>query len=464
MMNEKPTLKALLESSKGSKLLFLGQEGIFSKEERARYLKPYGVTAVDTIQEGVVGVIEHHRLNPVEEDISYEAYAQKIPAYKLTAFEQMLSEEIDDDALLMAIKLGNDQERLLRLLGNEHLSDVLFVRLLKLYRFHEDDEDNRQDRDVIMHTLRRYINIKPNEEDLLYSYLTLRRLATEATDPNLLEALLGFPDFSFLVRGKEKVTLRQTIAKNPAVNDALVRKLLSFRDRGVEQALAGNTSVPVEVLKVLFSRNDSDIDRALATNRSIDDALFGALLERDRETVALLLVRQPVDEARFGQILAASLAPELFMLIGANETLSETVKTHLLESADDALFAVFAANPTFDASALEMIYQKDLEEVMAALAGNPKTPRWILQTLYEEDNTAAALAANPATPQPLLEALFERNNFAINRALATNPSLPKALLSELMLDTRLQQELAQNPALAESFESVLKQEKVMLNI
>ena len=94
----------------------------------------------------------------------------------------------------MAIKLGNDQERLLRLLGNEHLTDELFVRLLKLYRFDEEEEYNRQDRDVIMNTLRRYIDIKPNEEDLLYTYLTLRRLATEATDPNLLAALLGFPN------------------------------------------------------------------------------------------------------------------------------------------------------------------------------------------------------------------------------------------------------------------------------
>jgi len=464
MMNEKPTLKALLESSKGSKLLFLGQEGIFSKEERVRYLKQYGVIPVFDLEEGVVGVIEHHRLNPVEEDISYEAYAQKIPAYKLTEFEQLLSEGIDDDALLMAIKLGNDHERLLRLLGNEHLSDALFVRLLKLYRFHEEEEDNRQDRDVIMHTLRRYIDIKPNEEDLLYSYLTLRRLATEATDPNLLEALLGFPDFSFLVRGKEKVTLRQTIAKNPAVNDTLVRKLLSLRDRGVERALAGNPSVSVEVLKVLLSRNDSDIDRALATNRSIDDALFGALLERNRESVALLLVQQPIDEARFKQLSAASLEPELFVLIGANETLSEAVKQRLMESADKRLLVILAANPTLDASALEAIYQKEIAEVMEPLALNPKTPQWILQVLYEEDTCAAALAANPATPQPILEALFERNDLTINRALATNPSLPKALLSELMLDTRLQQELAQNPALAESFESVLKQEKVMLNI
>jgi len=161
MMNEKPTLKQLLETSEGKKLLFLGKEGIFSEKEIARFLKPYKIAVTKYLEEDVAAVVEHPRLNPVEEDISNDAYAQKIPLYKLGEFEQLLSDEIDDDALLMAIKLGNDQERVVRLLGNEHLNDALFVRLLKLYRFNEEDEDNRQDRDVIMYTLRRYIEINP---------------------------------------------------------------------------------------------------------------------------------------------------------------------------------------------------------------------------------------------------------------------------------------------------------------
>jgi len=92
----------------------------------------------------------------------------------------------------------------------------------------DEDEDSRDDRDVIMYTLSRYIDIKPNEQDLLYSYLTLRRLATEATDPNLLLALIGFPNFEFLVRGKEKITLRETIARNRYIDQEIIQKLLSF--------------------------------------------------------------------------------------------------------------------------------------------------------------------------------------------------------------------------------------------
>jgi len=36
-----------------------------------------------------------------------------------------------------------------------------------MYDWH--DEEDRNDRDVISYTLRRYISIKPHEQDLLYS-------------------------------------------------------------------------------------------------------------------------------------------------------------------------------------------------------------------------------------------------------------------------------------------------------
>ncbi|MCF6205520.1 MAG: hypothetical protein L3J47_01310 [Sulfurovum sp.] len=469
MMNQKPTLTALLENSKNKKLLFLGKEGIFTQKEIDRFLKPYGITATKMLEEDVAGVIEGHRLNPVEQDISDDAYAKGLPLYKLTEFEELLSNEIDDDALLMAIKLGNDQERVVRLLGNEHLSDGLFVRLLKLYRFDEADEDNRQDRDVVMYTLRRYIDIRPSEEDLLYSYLTLRRLATEAVDAQLLDALLNFPNFEFLVRGKESVTLRQTIAANPHVDEALIRKLLSFRDRGVERSLAGNRSVPLEVLKHLFSRNDAAVDKAMATNPNIDDEIFGALLERANEEVtALLLVHQPVTLSRYEQILAADTNEAIFALLGANESLEKDVVEKLMEIENEALRETLAGNASLHPSMLETIYQEGEGAVHLNLAKNPTVPVWILEALFEErgDETAmaAALAHNPSLPEPMLRKLFERDDLEINRGLATNASLPLDLLDILKIDTRLQNELAQNENLAKSYEEVLGQKKAMMNV
>ncbi|AKF24766.1 hypothetical protein YH65_04720 [Sulfurovum lithotrophicum] len=468
MMNEKPTLKQLLEVSEGKKLLFLGKEGIFTEKEVARFLKKYKITATKYLEEDVVGVVEYHRLNPLEEDISNDAYDRKLPLFKLNEFEQLLSEEIDDDALLMAIRLGNDQERLIRLLGNEHLTDELFVRLLKMYRFDEEEEDNRQDRDVIMYTLRRYIDIRPNEEDLLYSYLTLRRLATEATDSQLLMALLGFPNFEFLVRGKEKVTLHETIARNPALSEELIRKLLSLRETKVNVALAGNHSAGSEVLKFLLERNDTQINKALATNPSIDNELFSALLEKENEVISLLLIHQPIDTERLELIEKYGVNEHLFVLIGHNSSLAMRVISKLLEKGNVELLEALSGNKAVSSDVLELIYQHDEVEDFVHLARNPSTPLWILQALYEENMESpeilAALAHNPSLPERILRELFERDELSINKGLASNAALPLELLDILKVDTRLQNELAKNENLLKSYEEVLKQNKVMMNV
>ena len=467
MTNEKPKLKELLQNASGKKLLFLGKEGIFTEKEIMRFLKPYKISLTHLLEEDVVGVVEHHRLNPVEEDISYEAYERNLPIYKLNEFEELLSEEIDDDALLMAIKLGNDQERVVRLLGNEHLSDTLFVRLLKLYRF-SDEEDDRQDRDVIMYTLRRYIDIKPNEEDLLYSYLTLRRLATEATDSDLLDALLNFPNFEFLIRGKEKVTLRETIARNPHIGEDLVRKLLGYRDEKVDIALAGNNAVSKEVLHRLYEKGNDAIYRALAVNSNIDNALFHALLDKEEETVSLLVLRQTVDTERFRLLKEVSLERSYYVVLGMNENLDRSVVRELIEEGCVEVLVSLASNASIGTDMAERIYQTDKHEVFMGLAQNPVTPVWILEALFEEYagdvEMEAALARNSALPEAKLRTLFERDNFEINKALATNDALPSDLLDILKLDTRLQHELAQNEQLARSYEEVLNQRKVMLNV
>ncbi len=468
MIKPKMKLEELLASSAEKSILLLGKEGRFTKEEIARFLKPYKMSLASTLQEDhVVAVVEHPRLTPVEEMVSEEAYEVGVPLYKLADFEKLLSQNIDEDALLMGVKLSNDMERVVRLLGNEHISDTLFVRLLKLYRFSQE-EDNRADRDVIVHTLRRYIAINPNEEDLLQSYLTLRRLATEATDEHLLEALMGFPNFSFLVRGKEKVTLKETIARNPHIGKESVIKLLGLRDAKVDASLAGNPAVSLEVLHQLEAKGDDAVAKALAVNPAIDDALFATLLQRGGEVTALLLVHQPIDNHRLAIIKEVNLASKTEALLGLNESLEATVRATLLAEDEVDLLGYLAANPTISAEEAEVLWQRDEESLFAALAANKATPRWILEALYEgyddQLEIMQGLGRNPNTPPSILHALYAKDRLEINRALATNASLPDEILDVLKLDTRLQTELAQNERLASSFEAVLKQGKVMLNI
>ncbi len=458
----KQTLPELLASSADKKFLFLGREGLFTQDEIARFLKKYDITMTQYLEEDVTAIIEPLNLNPVEEDISNDAYDAKIPSFSLDMFEKLLSESINDDELLMAIKLTNDQARIFRLLGNANISETLFVKLLMMYAWHEEDEDDRNDRDVIVYTLKRYIDIKPNEADIHYSYLTLRRLATEATNPKLLLALIGFPNFEFLIRGKEKVTLRETIARNAYLDTEVITKLVSLRDRRVDVALAGNATVETILLKTLLNKEDTKIHEALATNANIDNESFKTLLSKEDKVVQLLLLWQKIDTERLDLIDAQALDETLFSTIGANEHLDVEVIDNLIQREYETLLCNLAQNSILSSEQLEIIYEKDMKATLACLAMNVAMPVAFLEKFYssyEEKEVQLALAHNLSTPEHILRALFEKDDLEIQRNLASNPSIPLDILDILKVDTRLQNELAKNPILIKGYETVLDYDK-----
>ncbi len=458
----KQTLSELLASSQGKKLLFLGREGVFTKEEITRFLKKINITTTSNYEEGIVGVVEHHKLNPVEEDISCKAYDESVPLYKLVDFEKLLSEGIDDDELLMGIKLSNDQDRIFRLLSNINIDDGLFVKLLEMYVWHEDEEDHTSDRDVITYVLRRYIDIKPNEEDLLYSYLTLRRLATEATNPKMLMALIRFPNFSFLVRGKGKVTLRETIARNEYLNNETMTKLTSLRDVKVDAAMACNPCVKLPLLQIFMAKNSEKINEALATNINIDDIIFETLLGKEDRVVQLLLWSQPINIERLVLIDAQSLELKLFAIIGANWHLKSEVIDVLITRDNEVLLCNLAANDTLSVVQLENIYTRGVVSSFEYLAINTAGSVEMLEMLYEkydESEIRIALAHNKSTPEAILRELFDRDEFEIHQSMASNASLPMELLDILKVDTRLQNELSQNEIFVKEYETVLDYDK-----
>jgi hypothetical protein len=444
----KPSLEILLSESKEKKLLFLGRQGIFTVEEVERFLKKFDLSMTSNYEDGVVGVIEHHTLNPIEEDISCLAYDDKIPLYKLLDFEKLISQSINDDELLMGIKLANDQERIFRLLGNSHISDELFVKLLSMYQWHEDEDDSREDRDVIMYTLRRFIEIKPNEEDLLYSALTLKRLAREATDPKLLNVLIRFPNIVFLQKGKQKITLRESIASNPHIDENVITRLISLRDSGVDMYLACNDTVSLPLLQKFASKHIEQIDEALASNVNIDDEIFDSLLEKNDNVIKLLFWYQPIDNKRYDAIKEKMVDNELLSELGKNRTLAKEVVEQLLEEADHMLLSNFSANDALDGKVLRSIFEKGIFETYKYLAKNPSTPIEILNTLYldhqNDTDILIALSYNVSTPVEILKELYEKDEFEITKGIASNASVPLEILNILKIDTRLRNELTAN--------------------
>ncbi|MDD2451192.1 hypothetical protein [Sulfurovum sp.] len=450
---KKQDLKALLEEAEGKKILFLGKEGIFTTQEVERFLKKYKVTRVKGIEEGVVASVEHHSLNPVEEMISEDAYARKIPAYRLEEFEQLLSDGINDDELLMAIKLSNDQARVLRMIQNPDISDALFVKLLEMYQWHEEEEDNNDDRSVVIATLTRYIDITPAERDQLYSTLTLKRLVREATDPRLLHALIGFPNYAFKQKEHRTTSLYEVIATSGHIDGEVIKRLLSLRNPKVDMYLAANPVVPLEQLKKFSLREEKSIHEALAANETIDDALFEMLLEKEKDVVKLLLWYQPISAERYRMVAGKITDPELFAELGKNLQIDRAVIEELLESGNIALLEKLAANRSMPAAALRALYSMQIGTTFYPLAGNPNLPVELIEGFYANDkndlNMMHQVASNPNTPEKILRELYARDELEINKGLAANPATPIEILDVLKIDTRLRNALTKNEVFVE---------------
>ena len=456
----KRSLETILEQSSGQKLLFLGNESLFTHQEIERFLKPYDITLTKSLEESVVAVVEHHRLNPVEEDISYAAYDQGIPLYKLNDFERLMSSEIKDDQLLMILKLGDDQERIRRLIANEHIGDELFLKLLGMYKWQEEsEEDSNEDRGVVMATLRRFLDYKPNEEDLLYSSLTLKRLAIDTKNPELLKALLSFPNYRFMQKGKQWISLREVIATNPSINDETIQKLFRFRENRIFFYLAANPTLSLAQLRLLLDKNIADVDEALASNPAIDEGLFAKLLEKGGSASEILLHYQPVDTVRYEMILERRVPPEVYVLLGGNIHLSPEVAARLIEEDHLELLKALASNPALPADLLKTLYARGDETLLPDLAGNPSLPVELLEAIYERGGSRSeirlALAGNTATPEKILRELFDLDSFEINEALAANESLPLELLNILKIDTRLRNALTSNKTFTDNITRTL---------
>ena len=450
---KKQDLKELLEQAEGKKILFLGKEGTYTTQEVDRFLKKYKVTKVKSIEEDVIATIEHHSLNPVEEMISEDAYERKIPAYRLDEFEQLLSEGINDNELLMAIKLSNDQARVLRMIENPDISDALFVKLLEMYEWHEEEEDNNDDRSVVIATLTRYIDITPAERDQLYSTLTLKRLVREATDPDLLNALIGFPNYEFKQKDRGKTSLYEVIATSSYLNDEVIKRLLSLRDPRVDMYLAANPVVSLEQLKKFAAREEIAIHEALAANEGIDDTLFELLLDKSRDVVKLLLWYQPISADRFKMIKEMISDPDLFAELGKNEQIDEEVIEELVESDNNILLEKLAANKTVSGKGLNTLYAKQITSIFYPLAGNPNLAVKIIEEFYADYQNDIPMmhqvASNPNTREKILRELYERDELEINKGLAANPSTPIEILDILKIDTRLRNALTQNEVFIE---------------
>lgn len=444
-----PLDKFLYENT-GKKIVLLGKGDLFNRDEYIGFLKKSDIEVVPKLEDGVVGVIEHHIVSHVEELISCDAYVHDIPIYKLKDFEKLISQSLIDSHILMSLKLRNDQKRLYQLLHNPYINDSLFLKLIPMYIWSDDiHQDSNEDRGVVIATLRRFLKVKESEEDLLYSHLTLNRLTRETQNSELLYALLYFPNYKFLQQGKKWITLREVVSLSPYIDSLTIKKLMRFRDPSIPFFLASNPSTPLEILKKFAGTyHEIEIDEALASNESIDHSLFVELLSRRGSVREVLLTYQPIDRKRFTLIEAVQIEEDTYSYLGHNTNIEKDVLMRLVKRTNECLIKSLACNKSLTAEMLTLIYNKKNKLYYPFIASNSSASEYILEDIYlnckDNDVIISSLASNPSTPLSILEELFNRDDFNINESLASNESLPLEFLNILKIDTRLRNSLTKN--------------------
>lgn len=434
-----------LQNASAKKVLFLGKLKHFTQDEYSVFLSKYAIEIASVLDDSVALVVESSMMTPVDDDISYEAYKRKIPFVKLDEFDRLYVRKLNPNSLLAALKLSNDQSRLIRLIKSEAFDDDIFLKLFGMYDWRgEGVFESDENRDVTIAFIKRfYKNDGFMDPSIIYSPITLAATIRDCENAEVLDAAIKIPDFRMNVSksvDRAPKTLKELVAYNRFTSPHTLSKLSNYNDADIDYFLAQNPNTPKSVVLKLYERGDRNTKRSLAQNSAVSDEIFEKLLDESDEVVETLLANVVLNEGRFETILSKG---RLMSSIGLNESVSSIVD-RLMGIDDKRLFKNLAQNPTVSTDTLHTLYEKYGDEIAQELSANPNCDVALLREFYEVGGYEEELARNISTPQEILIALFEKNEHAINLNLALNSSMPIEYLQQLQLDNTLLNNLSKN--------------------
>jgi hypothetical protein len=405
-------LKTLAER----KILFLGKPRDFSQEEFEAQLKVHKIFLTKELDESVETVLEGRMMTPYEQNLSEELYERGgFTFLDIAPFEAALAQNIDDDVLLMSLKLSKDKERLKSFLKNSCISDTLFFKLLTMYDYQgEDFFENDDNRDVTAALIGRfYENIERNH-NVQYATTGLIHLISQTTNAQLLEAISTLEPVAFHPK------IKSLLAQHPHTPQKVLKRLLRESDVEVLEAMSQNPLLEIEHVKKLVAY-DKAYAEIIAKNVKLTEELFEFLQEQ------------------YGVALAE------------NATLDASMQERLLAKQIEAIDYFLAKNPSLTQASVAALHKnRDLKSI---LYSNPALDEEFLREAFDDENLHISLASNTATPKDILEALYARQDEAVLEALAANEATPVELLYQLQLDGRFERAVRTNAAFGRHIQS-----------
>jgi len=380
-----------LEDMRNKEILLFGKSRAFSTQEFSDQMKFHEIKVVQEYSDDVVLSVDGRMMTPYEQNASDELYEKgSVATMPIERLEKYLAQEIDEDTLLMSLKLSHDKERLKSFIQNEMISDTLFLRLVKLYSWSgEDFFENDDNRDVSAAFIARfYENIERNH-NVQYSTTGFIHLVAQVKDTQLLKTIASL-------------------------------KPLEFHPK-IETAIAMSIYCDEAMQKQFFKKAGENILEALSFNKNLAPSLIEEFVKDE--------------ELGFNVARSIELTDELFEILQAyplalaiNETLSSAMQEKLFSKKDKQINYALSLNHTLDLKILQALLALGEEEIVNAIYENNSTPQELLEKAYKEGKNYLALAKNENTP---IEILYQLQLDArYERSVKTNAAFGRHIQSE----------------------------------
>lgn len=380
-----------LEDLKNKTILLFGKPRAFTHDEFNAQLKQLKISTCREYEDDVSLVIDGKMMTPNEQNISEALYiAKDLEFMDIDVFEKDLAKHVNEDTLLMSLKLSRDKDRLKSFILNSMITNKLFFKLLNLYTWGDDDFfENDDNRDVSAAFISRfYENIERNH-NVQYATTGFVHLIKQTKDSELLRVILKLQPI------KHNPKMKMQIAMSEFCDKSMQDYLNKDKNIEIQEALSLNSSLHVEIIKEFMI--DEKLAQKIAKNIKLNDEYF-------------------------------SLLGEYKIALALNESLSETMQEELANAKDEEVNYALSLNNSINLDILNNLLKSGNEIIVKALYENKMMPVKSLEEAYKNNKYYAQLAKNENTPVEILYQLQLDSRY--ERAVKTNAGFGKHIQEE----------------------------------
>jgi len=407
----------VLNSLKDTKVLLFGKSRAFASFEFIHQMNFHNIELVQEYSSDISTFIEGRMMTPYEQIESENLYKKDLGVFiSIDEVEKDLAKKIDEDSLLMSLKLSHDKDRLKQFIQNSQITDSLFFKLLKLYSWSgEYFFDNDDNRDVTASIIRRfYKNIEQNH-NVEYAPLGLMHLITQSNNENLIELIFYLEPIQKALKNRIDdiiFPIIRAIATNRYSSNRIILKLMKAENRHLNKIIAMRENNDITIQKKLFHSADEDLKEILISNSYLN------------KSIALEFIEEKLYQEKIASSI--ELDRELFKKLFPKYAKNLAQNSSLTYSDQEKLFAL------------------NSDEIYQSLSLNRELDRDIIKRLEEEIGLDLNLAFYKNISVETLRTLVDTQDIKVLKSLAQNENTPIDILYQLQLDRRVERLVKEN--------------------